>query len=76
MKIRTTLTPKEIIKVNDMHREMKIKNPSVEFSEVKSLFFKERHEKDIAKAKKHYSKNYRKIRSLEKKSRNSKFLEK
>jgi len=40
MKIRTTLTQKEIIKVNDMYREMKLVNPSIEFKEVKSIFFK------------------------------------
>jgi hypothetical protein len=76
MKIRTTLTQKEIIKVNDMYREMKLVNPSIEFKEVKSIFFKERHNKDVEKAKENYRKNYRKIRALEKKSRNSKILEK
>ena len=62
MKIRTTLTLKETIKVNDMYREMKVSNPSVSFSEVKSIFFKERHLKDIEKAKK----ESRKVRAVEK----------
>jgi hypothetical protein len=63
MKMRTTLTLKETIKVNDMHREMKVKNPSITFKEVCNIFFKQRHQKDILKAKKEYGA----VRSLEKK---------
>ena len=68
MKMRTTLTLHETVKVNDMHREMKLSNPSVTFSEVKSIFFKERHLKDIEKAKK----TSRKVRAVEKKSKKTK----
>jgi hypothetical protein len=68
MKMRTTLTLKETVKVNDMHREMKVTNPMITFKEVCSVFFKERHLKDIEKAKK----ESRKVRAVEKKSRNSK----
>ena len=60
--MRTTLTLHETVKVNDMHREMKVSNPSVSFSEAKLAFFKERHLKDIEKAKK----TSRKVRSVEK----------
>jgi hypothetical protein len=70
MKIRTTLTLKETIKVNDMYREMKVSNPSVSFCEVKSRFFKERHLKDIEKAKK----ESRKVRSVEKNIKRHKTL--
>ena len=72
MKIRTTLTLKETIKVNDMYREMKVSNPSVSFSEVKSIFFKERHLKDIEKAKK----ESRKVRAVEKNIKRHKTLQK
>jgi hypothetical protein len=71
MKIRTTLTLKETIKVNDMHREMKVSNPSVTFSEVKSIFFKERHQKYIEKAKK----TSRKVRAVEKNLKRQKPLQ-
>ena len=72
MKIRTTLTLKETIKVNDMYREMKVSNPSVSFSEVKSIFFKERQLKDIEKAKK----ESRKVRAVEKNIKRRKTLQK
>jgi hypothetical protein len=72
MKIRTTLTLKETVKVNDMYREMKVSNPSVSFSEVKSIFFKERHLKDIEKAKK----ESRKVRAVEKNIKRRKTLQK
>lgn len=72
MKMRTTLTLKETIKVNDMHREMKVTNPSVSFSEVKLMFFKERHLKDIEKAKK----ESRKVRAVEKNLKRRKTLQK
>ena len=71
MKIRTTLTLHETIKVNDMYRELKLSNPSVTFSEVKSVFFKERHKKDIEKAKKEYPK----VRAVEKKLKRRKPLQ-
>ena len=70
MKIRTTLTFHETTKVNDMYREMKVSNPSVTFSEVKSIFFKERHLKDIEKAKK----ESKKLRALEKNLKRRKTL--
>ena len=60
--MRTTLTFHETVKVNDMHREMKLSNPSVSFSEAKLVFFKQRHLKDIEKAKK----TSRKVRAVEK----------
>ena len=68
MKIRTTLTFHETIKVNDMYREMQSSNTSITFREVKSIFFKQRHLKDIEKAKK----DSRKVRAVEKKSRTRK----
>jgi hypothetical protein len=67
--MRTTLTQKEIIKINDMHRQMKLSNPSIEFKEVKMMFFKERHKKDLEK----YKKEYPKIRAVERKNRKQKF---
>lgn len=72
MKMRTTLTFKETIKVNDMHREMKSENPMITFKEVCSIFFKERHQKDIEKAKK----DSRKVRAVEKKLRRRKSSQK
>lgn len=68
MKIRTTLTLKETVKVNDMHREMRVTNPMITFREVCSVFFKERHLKDIEKAKK----ESKKVRAVEKKLRTRK----
>ena len=62
MKMRTTLTLKETVKVNDMHREMKLKNPNITFREACSIFFTERHKKDIEKSKK----VTRKVRAVEK----------
>jgi Mn-dependent DtxR family transcriptional regulator len=70
MKMRTTLTFHETIKVNDIHREMKVSNPSVSFSEAKLVFFKERHLKDIEKAKK----TSRKVRAVEKNLKRRKHL--
>jgi adenylyl- and sulfurtransferase ThiI len=71
MKMRTTLTLKEAVKVNDMHRQLKLENDSITFKEVCSIFFKERHKKDIEKAKKEYSK----VRAVEKKLKRRKPLQ-
>ena len=69
--MRTTLTLKETVKVNDLHREFKLENPSITFREVCSIFFKERHKKDIEKAKKEYPK----VRAVEKKLKRRKPLQ-